>query len=127
METVSSVMNQEAMFCTTDTRIAEIKYLLKKYDYDEIIVLDSLETKHPVGLVGMEDMSTHDVEDSDIPSDISARECMRAIPAVVEQNSTLDECMNIMRANHLESIPVVDLNGHFTGILDREEVVKIIM
>jgi CBS domain-containing protein len=127
MNTVLSVMNQEPIFCTLDTRVSEIKYLLQKYNYDEIVVLDSLEKHHPVGLVGMGDMSTPEIENVDIPSDVSAEECMRAIPAVVDQNSSLEECMNIMRANHLEHIPVVDLNGHFTGMLEKEILVKTIM
>ena len=124
---LTKIMNHEPIFCTQDTRIAEIKYLLKKYDCDELIVLDSEIEKHPVGLVSLTDTNTDDVEDCEMPSDVSASECMRAIPAVVGVNSTLDECMNIMRANHLERIPVVDMNGHMNGVLERDELARLLL
>lgn len=124
---LTKIMNHEPIFCTQDTRIAEVKYLLKKYNCDELIVLDSNEDKHPVGLVSLIDMDKEEVEQSEIPSDISASECMRSIPAVVGENSTLDECMNIMRANHLERIPVVDMNGHLHGVLERDDLARLLL
>lgn len=126
MNIVSDVMLTDPILCTSDMRVAEIKYLLKKYDYQEILVVDSLDEKHPIGLVSLEDMELPEIEEADIPSDVSARECMREIPAVVLDSSSLEECMNIMRANHLDRIPVVNLNGHFEGIIEREQIAKTI-
>ncbi|MBY0412846.1 MAG: CBS domain-containing protein [Bdellovibrionales bacterium] len=127
MNTALNIMTHNPVFCTSDTRVADVKYLLKKYDYDEILVLDSAEQKHPVGFVSLVDMETEEAENVEIPSDVSAEECMRPIPAVVHQHSSLDECLNIMRLNHMERIPVVDLNGHFTGMLEKDTISKYIM
>lgn len=124
MNLVTDVMVTNPVLCTPDMRVAEIKYLLKKYDYDEILVVDSLDTKHPVGLVSLADMDLPEIEQADMPSDVSALECMREIPAVVLDSSTLEECLNVMRANHLERIPVVDLNGHFEGLVERDDIGK---
>lgn len=126
MNLVSDLMMTDPILCTSDMRVAEIKYLLKKYDYDEMLVVDSLDEKHPIGLVSLADMDLPEVEAADIPSDVSALECMREIPAVVLDTSTLEECLNVMRANHLERIPVVDLNGHFEGIIERDQIAKTI-
>jgi len=122
MNLVTDVMVTYPVLCTSDMRVAEIKYLLKKYDYEEILVVDSLDTKHPVGLVSLADMDAPDVKQADIPSDVSALECMREVPAVVLDSSTLEECLNVMRANHLDRIPVVDLNGHFEGMVERDQI-----
>jgi CBS domain-containing protein len=127
MNTVIDIMNHNTIFCTSDTRVAEVKHLLKKYDYDEILVLDSIEKKHPIGLISLDDMETQEAEESEIPSDVSAEECMRTIPAVILDNSTLAESLNVMRANHMERIPVVDLNGHFAGMLEKRAVTKLVM
>lgn len=124
MNLVTDVMMTDPILCTSDMRVAEIKYLLKKYDYKEMLVVDSLDEKHPIGLVSLEDMDLPDIENADIPSDVSAIECMREIPAVVLDSSTLEECMNVMRANHLERIAVVDLNGHFEGIIEKDQIAK---
>lgn len=124
MNLVTDVMMTDPVLCTSDMRVAEIKYLLKKYNYDEMLVVDSLEEKHPIGLVSLADMDLPEIEDVDMPSDVSALECMREIPAVVLDSSTLEECLNVMRANHLERIPVVDLNGHFEGIIEKDQIAK---
>lgn len=126
MNLVTDVMMTDPIVCTSDMRVAEIKYLLKKYDYDEMLVVDSLKEKHPIGLVSLADMDLPDIEGAEIPSDVSALECMREIPAVVLDSSTLEECLNVMRANHLDRIPVVDLNGHFEGIVERDQIAKTI-
>lgn len=122
MNLVTDVMVINPVLCTSDMRVAEIKYLLKKYDYDEILVVDSLTARHPVGIVGLNDMDAPEIEEADIPSDVSALECMRKIPAVILDSSTLEECLNVMRDNHLEMIPVVDLNGRFEGIVKRDSM-----
>lgn len=124
MNLVTDVMMTDPILCTSDMRVAEIKYLLKKYDYDEMLVVDSLDEKHPIGLVSLSDMDLPEIEEAGIPSDVSALECMRKIPAVVLDSSTLEECLNVMRANHLDRIPVVDLNGQFEGIIERDQIAK---
>jgi len=124
MNLVTDVMMTDPILCTSDMRVAEIKYLLKKYDYDEMFVVDTMDDKHPIGLVSLADMDLPHIENADIPSDVSALECMRGIPAVVLDSSTLEECLNIMRANHMERIPVVDLNGHFEGIIEKDQIAK---
>jgi CBS domain-containing protein len=124
---VSEVMNNEAIFCTADMRVSEIKYLLKKYDYDEIVVIDSEEERHPIGVISLADMDTEEVESMDIPSDASAVDCMRIIPAVIYQTTSLEESLNVMRSNAMEHLAVVDLNGHITGVLDKKSVTNILM
>lgn len=122
MNTVTDLMNANPVLCTADMRVAEVKYLLKKYDYDEIVVVDSIDKKNPIGLLCLNDMESEYVEEAEMPSDVSALECMRKISAVILNTSSLEECMNIMRDNHLERIPVVDLNGHFEGIVVRNNI-----
>lgn len=121
-DTVAGLMSVNPIFCTSETRIAEIKHLIKKYDCDEILVLDSIKEKHPIGILDLADVSTALIEESAIPSDVSAIECMRSIPAVAHMDLSLGECLNIMRDNHMERIPIVDLNGHVQGVLEKKVI-----
>lgn len=127
MQTITEVMNPNPIVCTADTRVAEVKHLMKKYDYEEILVLDTIEDGHPVGVISFKDMETVDAEEAEIPSDVSAAECMRSIPAVVSEMSSLTDSLTIMRENYMERIPVVDLSGHFTGLLEKKSVTNILM
>lgn len=124
---VLEVMNQDPIVCTADMRVAEIKYLLKKYEYDELVVLDSSEDRHPIGVIALKDMDTDEAEHSDIPSDVSAVDCMRSIPAVIYQTTSLEESLNVMRLNDMDQVAVVDLNGHFTGVINKKAVTNILM
>lgn len=125
METISNLMNHPVV-CTKDTRISEIKHLLKKYDYDEILVVDSSQEMNPLGRVSLSDMEKEDVDENvgenRNPSDFSALECMRKLEAVVLEDSSVDECLNILRTSDLESLPVVDLNGHLKGVVNRRDL-----
>lgn len=127
MHSINEIMRHEPMYCTPETRIAEIKHLLKKYDFEEILVVDNEKEKHPIGFISMEDVSGPAIEESAIPSDMSAIECMRSMPAVICENSSFEECLSVMRANHMNRIPVVDLNGHIAGMVEREELVRLMM
>ncbi|MBC7711928.1 MAG: CBS domain-containing protein [Rhizobacter sp.] len=122
---VSDFMNHEPVYCNRTTRIAEIKYLLNKYNLEELIVVD--EERHPIGVVNFADVDNEEIESMDIPSDVSAIECMRQIPAVVMNNSTLEETLNVMRTNQTTSIAVVDANGHLEGVIEKDIITKIIM
>ena len=122
---VTEFMNRDPICCIGSTRIGEIKFLLSKYDLSELVVVD--DNKCPIGVVGFSDVETDEIENMEIPSDVSAIECMRQIPAVVMNNSTLEESMNVMRANHMDNVIVVDGNGHLEGLIKKDTITKIIM
>ena len=122
---VSDFMDHSPLYCMPLTRIAEIKYLLSKYEKQEMLVVD--DHKHPVGVVGFSDVDTDEIENLSMPSDMSAVECMRQIPAVVMNNSSLEETLNVMRRNHVDSLPVVDGNGHLEGMITKEIITQVIM
>jgi predicted transcriptional regulator len=124
-ELVIDFMNKNPISCSRWTRIAEIKYLLSKYNKEELFVVD--DEDHPIGIVGFDDVETDEIEKLEIPSDMSALECMRQIPVVVMNNSTLTESLNIMRANHVDELAVVDGNGRMEGIISKDTITKIIM
>ena len=122
---ISEFMNDDPVYVSGYTRIAEIKYLLSKYNLEELFVVD--EDKFPIGVVSFDDVDTKDVEQMDIPSDVSAIECMRKIPSIVMNNSTLQETLNIMRLNRVNNLAVVDNQGKFEGIIQKDIITKIIM
>lgn len=124
MNQVNEVMIKDPILCTHDTRIAQIKYLMQKYDYDEIFVVDSDENKKPIGIIHEEDLEAKTVEESPIPSDVSAEQCMKKIPAIVNEYSTVDECLKLMDLNHMDRIPVIDGSGHCCGIVDKHEILR---
>ncbi len=124
MTHVNEVMIKDPIFCAHDTRIAQIKYLMQKYDYSEIFVVDSDVSKKPIGVIHEDDLEAKTVEECDLPSDVSAGECMKCIPAMVNEFSDIDECLKLMDTKHMDRIPVIDGSGHCCGIVDKHEILK---
>lgn len=119
MERVSDFMSAP-FYCTKDTRIAEILYLLKKYNSDEILVVDNAKDEHPLGYITLEDIESQHIEDNPMPSYASAQDCMKKLSSVVEEHSSINECVTIMRDNFMQTIAVVDLNGRLKGIVSKK-------
>jgi CBS domain-containing protein len=123
MTQVGDVMIRDQAYCTTETRIAEIKYLMKKYDYEEILVVDTVIGKKPVGVISEADMEAEFIGISEIPSDVSAAECMRPVPAVINEESSLEECLTAMEESHMSHLPVIDGVGHYIGHITKRNII----
>jgi CBS domain-containing protein len=122
MTQVSDVMAKDQVYCTSDTRIAEIKHLMKKYNYEEIVVVDTVVGKHPIGVIHEEDVTSDEVEHSALPSDISAKECMVSVSSV-QENSSVEECLLAMEESHKSRLPVVNQAGQFVGVVSLNDIV----
>jgi CBS domain-containing protein len=123
MTHVGDVMTRDQACCIIDTRIAEIKYLMKKYDLEEIMVVDTVLGKKPVGVINEEDMEKDFIGESKIPSDVSAAECMRPVPSLISEESSLEECLKTMEESHMSHLSVVDEAGHYIGNITKRNII----
>lgn len=122
MNRVAEVMHENPEFCTLETRVPDIKYLMKKYDYKEMAVVNSEHV--PVGVVTLDSVSDEALEDYVHPFDLKASERMKAINVSVKKETSLEECVNLMESYHLSSLPVVDEDGHYCGIIKKSDIFK---
>ena len=99
VETINNYLTRP-IYCTQDTRIAEVRYLLKKYENDEILVLDSAEEGHPVGMIKFSDteIAPHDEH---LPYDESAQELMTELSTVVRPDTSVEVCLDTVSYTHL--------------------------
>lgn len=129
MNHVNEVMIKDPILCNHETKIAEIKYLMQKYHYDVMFIVDSDESRRPIGVVYEDDLEAKTVEECPTANSMEeegsvADLCMKHIPAMVNEFSTIDECLKVMDENHMDRIPVVDGSGHCCGIVDKHEILK---
>lgn len=122
MNRVGQVMHENPEFCTLETRVPDIKYLMKKYDYKEMAVVNAEHV--PVGLVTVDAVSDEALEDFVHPFDLKAAQRMKPINAVVKKETSLEDCLNLMESNHLTSLPVVDDQGHYCGIITKKDIFR---
>ncbi|PJF27328.1 MAG: hypothetical protein CUN53_04480 [Phototrophicales bacterium] len=54
----------------------------------------------------------------------TVREVMTASPVTIGQMATLGEAMDVLEANQLKRLPVVDAAGHLMGIITRSDILR---
>lgn len=128
METINNYLTRP-LYCTQDTRIAEVRHLLKKYENDEILVLDSTEEGHPIGTIKFADT---EIDPAHLPSEIdpyneSAHDLMTEIGTFVKMDTSVEACLDIMREKKLDSVVVVDERGLLKGIIKKQDIIHRIL
>ncbi len=124
MSKAGEVMRRNVEFCVPETRAPDMKYLMKKYNYDDLLVVDNMNEQHLIGVIHSSALSDDALKDVLHPFDVSAKSRMEKIPAIVTQNSTIEECLELMERNHMSLLPVIDNNGHCCGIVKREDLLR---
>ncbi|MBC7537381.1 MAG: CBS domain-containing protein [Bacteriovorax sp.] len=122
MSLVSEVMKQHSEFCNSETRVPDLKYILKKYDYDELVIEDS--TRHPIGIVNKESVSDDALKNTPHAFDVRAGKLMTSISVTVRKDATTEECLKLMDANHVTVLPVVDEEGHCLGVVKKIDLIS---
>ena len=122
MNQVSEVMIQHPEFCNTETRVPDIKYIIKKYNYDEIVIVDN---KHyPIGIVKAQAVSDDAMKNILHPFDVKAEKLMNRVSVTVKKDASLSECLQLMERNHMTVLPVIDNEGHCLGVVKKEDLLS---
>lgn len=125
METINNYLTKP-IYCTQDTRIAEVRYLLKKYENDEILVLDSAEEGHPIGTIKFSDTEIDPSVEHE-PYNESAQELMTELSTVIRPDTSVELCLDIMREKKLDSIVVVNEIGQLKGVIKKQDIIHRIL
>lgn len=115
MDKVSEIMIKDLVCCTPVTKIEDSKTIMEKYECNTIPVVNTLEEKKIIGIVSISALS--------YKAD-KVVQCMSKDLRVVEEDSTIDECLRLMIVNNIEQIPVVDKQGHLCGIVTEKIILK---
>jgi CBS domain-containing protein len=114
---VKDVMTPDPACCTADTSLQEVAKLMVDHDCGEIPVVDSKETKQPIGVITDRDIVCRSVAKGTNPLDLTAADCMSKPCITVTPEMSIEECGNILEANKIRRVPVVDVSGSCCGII----------
>jgi len=124
MNRADEVMRHNVEFCVPETRTSDMLYLMKKYNYDDLLVVDNMLEKHLVGVVHAESISDESLKNVLHPFNLSAKNCMKLIPATVTASSSVTECISLMEKNHMGLLPVVDDLGLCIGVVVKQDLIE---
>ena len=121
---VKEIMSKDPACCTRETSLQDVAILMVEHDCGEIPVVDSMQSKRPVGVITDRDITVRSVALGKNPLELRARDCMSSPAVTVTPESSLDECCRLMEENQLRRIPVVDETGCCCGIVSQADIAR---
>ncbi|MCA1575341.1 MAG: CBS domain-containing protein [Acidobacteria bacterium] len=114
---VKEVMTADPACCISETGLQEVAQMMVDHDCGEIPVVESKETKLPIGVITDRDIVCRTVALGLNPLDLMVADCMSTPCVTVTPEMSIEECTRIMEENKIRRVPVVDAAGSCCGIV----------
>ena len=121
---VREVMTESPTCCTPETGLQEVAQMMVDCDCGCIPVVDSKDTKMPIGMITDRDITCRVVAQGRNPLDLAAREAMTSTVVSVTPDTSLEECLDLMEESQVRRIAVVDQDGKICGIVAQADVAR---
>jgi CBS domain-containing protein len=114
---VKEVMTADPACCISETTLQEVAKMMIEYDCGEIPVVDSEETRVPIGVITDRDIVCRTVGRGLNPLDLTVADCMSKPCVTVTPEISVEECSKVLEENKIRRVPVVDADGSCCGIV----------
>jgi CBS domain-containing protein len=121
---VREIMTREPAFCTPETKLQDVARLMVDQDCGEIPVVDTKNSRKPVGVVTDRDITTRVVALGKNPSDLAARDCMSKPVVTVTPETEVERCCQVLEQHQVRRVPVIDERGQLCGIVSQADIAK---
>lgn len=124
METVGSIMTKNPACCTPEMGLQEVAALMIQFDCGEIPVVDSLQDMRIAGVITDRDICCRTVGLGLNPLKMNTADIMTFPAVTVTSDMSLDKCCEIMEANKIRRVPVIDEFSKVCGIVALADIVR---
>jgi CBS domain-containing protein len=118
---VHDVMTPDPVFCTPDCTAQEAARLMKEHDCGSIPIVDNRQSKRLVGTVTDRDLTVRGIAAGKGP-DTPVRELMTERPVACGPQDEIEIVREVMVAQQVRRVPVVDENGLLVGIVAQADI-----
>ncbi|HEX6124333.1 MAG TPA: CBS domain-containing protein [Pyrinomonadaceae bacterium] len=119
---VREIMTKDPACCTPETPLQEVAQIMVEHDCGCVPVVDSEDSRMPVGMITDRDITTRTVAKGQNPLDLTAGDAMTSTVVSVTPETSVEECCNIMEQSQIRRVAVVDKNGACCGIIAQADV-----
>lgn len=119
---VKDVMTRDPVCCTPESPLEAVAQLMKQQDCGALPVVGDLVDRYPIGIITDRDIVIRALADGVNPLGLTARDCMTAPAETVTEDTTLDDCIEVLEERQIRRVIVVDQGGHCTGIVAQADV-----
>ena len=121
---VTEYMDKDVLTLDMDTQTREAATMLRHYERDDIIVIDK--QKLPVGIVTDEDILSK-VSDATVYAEATTLKEIMSQPLItINDKSTLQEALHIMRDNNIRKLPIISKKNQVVGMLFQSTIANAI-
>ena len=121
---VTEYMDKDVLKLDMDTQTREAATMLRHYERDDIIVIDK--QKLPIGIVTDEDILSK-VSDAAVYAEATTLKEIMSQPLItINDKSTLQEALHIMRDNNIRKLPIISKKNQVVGMLFQSTIANAI-
>ena len=121
---VTEYMDKDVLMLDLKTLTREAATMLRSYETDDIVVIKA--EKFPVGIVTDEDILSK-VSDATVYAESTTLEQIMSKPLItINEKSTLQDALHIMRDNNVRKLPVVSKKNQVLGMILQSTIANII-
>ena len=118
------IMTANPACCTPDSKLENVAWLMVRNNCGAIPVVDSQESKRPLGIITDRDICCRTVAQGKNPLELTAIDCMTDTVYTVDSRSDLDDCCKAMEQFQVRRMIVTDDAGRCCGIVSQADIAK---
>lgn len=122
--TVASVMTASPTCCTPKTTLTDVARMMLDNDCGQIPVVEDLDTRKLAGVITDRDIAIRIVAEGKNSAEACACDAMTSRHISVGADTSINDCCELMEANKIRRVPVVDDKGSVIGIVALADVVR---
>ena len=119
---VKEIMTKSPACCTPETSLREVAAMFVDNDCGAVPVVDSVNTRRPVGIVTDRDIACRAVAKGLNALELTARDCMSSPSVTISEDASLDEAIKLMEEKQVRRLPVVDERGRCIGMIAQADI-----
>jgi CBS domain-containing protein len=116
------IMTKNPACCTAERKLQEVARMMVENDCGCIPVVESENTKRPIGMITDRDITIRTVAEGKNPLDLRAGDVMTGNVVTVTPDMSVEECGNLMEDKQVRRIAVIDEKGACVGIIAQADI-----
>jgi CBS domain-containing protein len=121
---IGSFCSRSVVYATRDARIVEAATLMRQGHVGDVVVIDDLQWKRPVGIVTDRDIAIEVVAAGLDAKVVKIGDLLHDRVVTVEENAGYAETIDRMTSAGVRRVPVVDAGGLLVGIVTLDDLLQ---
>jgi len=119
---VKDIMSFQPHCCTPESSLRDAAQMMCDWDCGAIPVVEEGDRKKPVGIITDRDIACRAVAKGKDVTSTTVGDCMTSHLTTVDQESSIEDCLNAMERAKIRRMLVVNGRGELCGIVSQADI-----